>query len=263
MDSKINSFKIKYCIKYCFVLILLLELISCNKNYKAKTEVIEGNKAYEEEEFENAITHYKKALFQHSQDTTAAYNLGNGFYKIKQSDKALAYYKKADSLAKNNKTKAEIQYNTGNAYMNTKKYEQALSAYKESLRRNPDDEDTQYNYSVALEKIKHQDNKKKNKNTDNKKQDKQNKPSNSDKQGKQQEKENKEQQKDNNKNQEEQQNKNQQNSPQIKKEKAAISKEQINAALRALEDEEKDIQKRMIKTESRRQVKPKKTEKDW
>ena len=115
MDSKINSFKIKH----CFVLILLLELISCNKNYKAKTEVIEGNKAYKEEEFENAITHYKKALFQHSQ-ATAAYNLGNGFYKIKQSDNALAYYKKADSLVKNNKTKAEIKYNTGNAYMNTK-----------------------------------------------------------------------------------------------------------------------------------------------
>ena len=56
---------------------------------------------------------------------------------------------KSSSMAMN-------MHNMGNTLMKSNQYKEAVDAYKESLRINPQDQDTRYNLAYALEKLKQQ-----------------------------------------------------------------------------------------------------------
>jgi tetratricopeptide (TPR) repeat protein len=54
-----------------------------------------------------------------------------------------------DQTAEDKFTKAEAYHNLGNTMMETKNYQGAVDAYKNSLRNNPNDDETRYNLAVA------------------------------------------------------------------------------------------------------------------
>ncbi len=67
-----------------------------------------GNKAYENGEFENAISHYTQIVDQHFTSFELHYNLGNSYFKTEQIGKAILHFEKAFKL---NTEDEDLQFN--------------------------------------------------------------------------------------------------------------------------------------------------------
>ena len=214
------------------------------------------------------------------------YNLGNTLFKLGATEESFGHYKTASVKSNNESIEHQAFHNIGNVYMQRKEYENAVQAYKEALKRNPDDDETRYNYALAKKML---EDEQQNQDQDQKqnqdqqqdqkqdqKQDQQNeggdgeneedqgdgdsKEDRSDDEGKNQ-KEKEEQKKGDGEEKEERgkkpENQPQQNSPQPQE----LSKQQIEALLQALQNEENKVQEKM---NAQKVQGPKlKVEKDW
>lgn len=114
-----------------------------------------GNRAYEEQRFEEAEQNYQKAL-EAENSAKGNYNLGNALYEKGQFPEAAKRYEEAASLADNDNIKSDAYRNLGDAYFQQKEYQKSVEAYKNSLRIRPDDQETKYNLSKALRQIQQQ-----------------------------------------------------------------------------------------------------------
>ena len=151
---------------------------------KARKLLRQGNELYQKKQYTDASVAYQKALGNNTKYEKASYNLGNALYQNKNFKEAIPQYELTAETAKNKFTKAEAYHNLGNALMESKSYQKAVDAFKNSLRNNPNDDETRYNLAVAqklLEKENQQKNKDKDKKDDkdkNKDKDKNNKDKN-------------------------------------------------------------------------------------
>ena len=142
-------------------------------------------------------------------------------------------------------------HNLGNTYMQKEDYQNAVNSFKQALLNNPDDEETRYNYVLAKELLKNQNQNNKNDNKDNKdNQDKDNKSDN-----KKDEKDDKGEQNDKN-----QDKKDDSKQPQKPKEDQ-ISPQQLKNLLEAMNKEEKKVQEKVNKKKLKGT--PKSNKKDW
>ncbi len=142
---------------------------------------------------------------------------------------------------------AKVYHNLGNSFLELDSLEESIEAYKNALRNNPKDMETKYNLAYAQQKLKEQQQNQCNKqNQDQEKQDEQKD---------QQQKQDEQQKQDQQKNQQEQ--KQQQQEQQENK----ISKEDAQRLLEALENDEKEVQKRLKKAKA--QAHKITIEKDW
>ncbi|MFZ2863603.1 MAG: tetratricopeptide repeat protein, partial [Ignavibacteriaceae bacterium] len=178
------------------------------------------------------------------------------YYKQEKYEDAIKSFQSALEVAKDNDRKAKAYHNIGNSLLKNNKIEQSIEAYKNALKYNPDDSDTKYNLSYALELLKNQNKDQQNKN------DKDNKDKN--KQDQQQQQNQSQEQKDNAQNKQDQQQlkdqeSKQDNTKQQQPKEEKISKEEAQRILDALKNSEKDLQKQLRKKSGR----IKKTDKDW
>lgn len=217
-----------------------------------------GNRAYHSGKFDKSEVNYRKALEKNPTNPQANYNLGNALLFQGKDSLAVEQYNKALQTETDPKRQAMIYHNIGVVCQAQKDFRQAIEAYKQSLRRNPDDNETRYNLVLCQKQLKDddkQDNKnQQNKNQQNKDQNKDknkdqnkdNKDKNQDKdKNKDQNKDNKDQNKDQNKDNNDQ-NKDQQNQqPQPKK--GEMSKETAEQLLNAAMQQEKATQEKMKK----------------
>ena len=89
--------------------------------------------------------------------------MGNSLFQEKNFKEAIPQYKILTENSEDSFEKAEGYHNIGNAMMEEKNYQGAVDAYKNSLRKNPNDDETRYNLAIAqklLEKEKNKDKKK-------------------------------------------------------------------------------------------------------
>ncbi len=205
----------------------------------AQTEKVlikKGNEAYEKKEYDNAITNYQQATVKNPANPTAQYNLGNALYKNKKTDEAVLAYDNAVSNSSSKEDRSRAYYNKGVVLQNNKKLPECIDAYKNALKLNPQDEDARLNLQKALQQQK-QDQKKEKKD---KKEDK--KPTDDKKQ------------KEKDKPKEEE--KNEQPKPQPSK----LTKQDAEEKLKALLQQEKNLQDKLRKVNAATSAKP---EKDW
>ncbi len=199
-----------------------------------KKIIKEGNDAYNKSEFDKAATAYKKVIDKTPANTTAQYNMGNALYKNNKTDEAVAAYNNAAAGAANNTDKAKAFYNKGVVLQNNKKLPECIDAYKNALKLNPQDDDARQNLQKALQQLKQQQ---------------------------QQQKNNKEQKKpkeDQKKKEEEQKKQQEKNEPRPQPSK--ITKKDAEEKLKALMQQEKNLQDKLKKVDVASPVKP---EKDW
>lgn len=249
---------------------------------EARSLLREGNELYQQEKYTDASVLFKKALEKSSTYKKASYNLGNALYQQKNFKEAVPQYEVSAKGAEDKFTKAESFHNIGNAAMEQKQYQQAVDAYKNSLRNNPNDDETRYNLAVAKELLKKEKEKEKKDNKDkkdDKKKDNKDKKENKDKKGdkdknddkgddkkKDDKKDDKKNdKKDGDKDNDQKQKKNpndQKNNPQKPKpKKGNMTPQQIKQLLESLNNEEKKTQKKMnVKKSKGAKVKQ---EKDW
>lgn len=190
---------------------------------KEARNVKEGNKQYVAQKFTEAQKFYEQGIADNSESYSANFNLGNSLFRQKKYKEALEQYQKAATLTKEKKEIASAFHNVGNALMEEKNYEKSVEAYKNSLKANPKDDDTRYNLAVAQYLMK-----------------------------KQQEQQQQQQQQ----KQEQQQ---QQKQEQKQQQQPKMQQEQIEQILKALEQDERDVQERRKIQMGQRS----KTDKEW
>lgn len=199
-----------------------------------------GNRLFHQQKFEQAEVEYRKAVGKNSANPQAHYNLGCALFAQKKDSAAVKQYEIAGRLEKTSRRKAMVFHNLGVVCQQHQLYQQAIAAYEESLRNNPNDNETRYNLALCKKLLKNQPRQNQNKN----KQDK----------NKQDNKKNN-QQNQNNKNQDKQ---NPNNQPQPKEQ---MSKDNAEQLLNAAMQEEQATQQRL--KDAMRQPQRRKLKKNW
>jgi Ca-activated chloride channel homolog len=249
----------KYLIITCFALIFGLSGLQAQSVRSLNND---GVKQYREKKFADAEINFRKGLDKAPDNFTTNFNLGDAYYKQQKYDDALKTYQVALSQAKTKGEKAKVYHNIGNALLKSKQIKESIEAYQNSLKINPNDEDTKYNLSYALNMLKNQKNQQK-QNQDKNKQDKnQDKKNNQDQNKKQDQKKKDQQNKQNQQNpdnQKQNQMAKQDATKQNQQQKNKISKKEAERILQALMNNEKDLQKKL----RRQKGTPFKTDKDW
>lgn len=193
---------------------------------------LKAQEEYDNDKYEKSEILYKKALAD-KKEMPSQYNLGNTLFKLKRYDEAADAYNESLINKADNKQKSNIFHNLGNTYYEKKKLKESIEMYKAALNLNPDRADTRKNLAIAKQKLKEQN---------------------------QHNKSNKAQ-KENNDSGDKKTNDKQQNNSESKnsKQNQKISKSELEKLLKSVEEEEKEIQKRIIKTNG----KSSKRLKDW
>lgn len=200
----------------------------------SNTLIKKGNDAYNNKQYDVAAENYKRVADKEPANEKAQYNLGNALYKKGNSDEASLAYAAAIKSGKSKKDQAASWYNKGVSLQNNKKLPECIDAYKNALRLNPTDEDARFNLQKALLQQQKQQQQKD-------QQDKQNKkPKDDQKQDKQQQ----------------QQQQNQEPKPQPSK----MTKKEAEEKLKALLQQEKNLQNKLRRVDV---ASPEKPEKDW
>ena len=232
-----------------FIFLLLIGIMSSINGYaqNERTLIRDGNKHYQKKKFSDAEVNYRKSMEKNNRSFEGNYNLGNALYRQDKMEEATNYFSGSAALTKDNEAKSDAYYNLGNSLLKSDKYQESVDAYKNALKINPKDEQSRYNLSYALSKMRQQQQQQQqnDKNKDNK--DNKKKPDENKKQQADQKKQDQKQQADN---------KNQQGqSP-----KPKISKEDAERMLQALKNDEKNLQKKLAKKFNGSTGNP---EKDW
>lgn len=244
------------------IIMLTVLLFPSFSNAQSTRELInEGVDLYKEGKYTDSEVNFKKGIEKAEENFAANFNLGDAYYKQQRYEEAMKSFNSALQLAESDNQKAKVHHNMGNSLLKAEKIQEAVDEYKKALKLNPDDEDTKYNLSYALNLLKNKDQQKQqNKNDQNKDKNKdQNKDQNQNQdQNKDQDK--KDQQ---NKDQKQDQQKPDQNqtaqNDNTKQQQNKISKEEAERILEALKNNEKDLQKKLRKKTGT----VVKTDKDW
>lgn len=238
--KKAKRYKLSMAGKNPVTVLFITGLILCPAFSSAQDEkkiIKKGNEAYERKDYTNAISQYREAIAKKPQGSAAAsYNLGNALYKNSKAAEALEAYDAAAAKAVSKTDKAKALYNKGVVLQNSKKIPECIEAYKSALKLNPQDEDARQNLQKALQQQKQQ-------------QQQQNKDK---KQEKKPQDDKKQQQKDKPKDEE----KNEEPKPEPSK----LSKQDAEEKLKALLQQEKNLQDKLRKVNTATSAKP---EKDW
>lgn len=201
-----------------------------------KVLIKKGNEAYEKKEYDNAIKQYQQATVKNPANSTAQYNLGNALYKTNKTDEAVQAYDEAASKASSKSDKSKSFYNKGVVLQNNKKLPECIEAYKNALKLNPQDEDARQNLQKALQQQKQQQQQ------DNKDKKEEKKP------------------KDDKKQKEKEKPKDEEKNEQPKPQPSKLTKQDAEEKLKALLQQEKNLQDKLRKVNTATSAKP---EKDW
>ena len=229
----------------------MILFLMCNMVGLAQSEkklIREGNRNFEDKQFEESEVLYRKAINEEAGSFDANFNLGDALYKQEKFDEAAGEFNGLVNRIESNKELAKTYHNLGNSLLKSQKIEQSITAYKSSLRYYPDDQETKYNLAYAKDLLKKQQQKKNQEKDQDQKQDK-------DQEKKEQDKKYQENQEQKKNDQQQDKQKQQQSQPQ------KISKEDANRLLKALANDEKKIQEKVKKAKAKMQKV--KTEKDW
>lgn len=197
-----------------------------------------GNRLYRQQNYAKAEIEYRKALAKNPGNAQAMYNLGCALLQQQKDSAAVVQLENAGKTEKSKMRKAMVYHNIGVICQRHQMFGEAIEAYKESLRNNPNDNETRYNLALCMRQQKNQ------KNDQN-----QNKDKNKQQKKKQQQKQDKDKEKDKNQQQQQQQQKEQ------------MSKDNAEQLLNYAEQEEKATQQRLNK--NRVQGQRRRLEKNW
>lgn len=224
----------------------------------------EGNKLFEKKEYSEAETSYLKALETDSAFVKGKFNRADALYEQEKYQEAAGIFENLTVENLQSNDKAAVWHNLGNSLTQAKSYKEAVEAYKEALRIKPDDMDTKYNLTYALEKLKEQEqqnqdqdqNQDQEEDQDQEQDQNQNKEQNQDQDQDQQQKNDQQQNNKNKKQPQDQEDKQkQQQQPQ------EISGEEAKRMLEALKNNEQETLKKLKRIKAKGEKVE--TEKDW
>ena len=216
---------------------------------KERGMVRKGNRQFKREQFEKSVDSYQRALQHDSTSFEAKYDLASALYRTERYEKAEKTLQSiVNDTTRTELERGEVAYNLGNTQFAQQKYKEALSSYRHAMRCNPNDEDAKFNYAFTKRLIQQQEQQQQQQNQD-QNQDQQNQDKNQQEQNQNQDKN-----QDQNKEQQNQQEQQQQPQDQNGKEEqqgqgqqleGAMSPEQAEAMLQAIQAEEDKTQDKL------------------
>ena len=236
--------------KYIVVALLLLACGEVSaQQMKERGWVRRGNRQYAKDKIERSIESYQEALRHDPSSFEAKYDLASALYRAERYEKAeQTLLSIVNDERRSEEERGEVSYNLGNTQFAQKRYKEALSSYRRAMRCNPNDEDAKFNYAFTKRLLQQQEQQQQ----QNQDQNQQNREQNQDKQDGQNDQnkndQNQDKKNENNDNQNQQQPQDQQGKQDHQggeQPQSAISPEQQEALLQAIQAEEDKTQDKL------------------
>ena len=237
--------------KYIAVALLLLLVggeVSAQQ-MKERGLVRKGNRQFKREQFEKSVDSYQRALQHDSTSFEAKYDLASALYRTERYEKAeKTLLGIVNDTTRTELERGEVAYNLGNTQFAQQKYKEALSSYRQAMRCNPNDEDAKFNYAFTKRLIQQQEQQQQQQSQDQNEQNKDNKEQNQDKQQDQQNQQDKQNENKQDQQQQQPQNQNGKDNQQQQggeRPEGAMTPEQQEALLQAIQAEEDKTQDKL------------------
>lgn len=235
--------------------VLLMTLCCCIVSVQAQTArdyIRRGNRLMLDtlggnDESEKAIVQYKKAIEMDTTMAIAHYNLGTALIRQNNAQEAMKEFQTAAKFETDKKRLSDIYHNMGVLLHVGQKYAEAVECYKESLRNDPSNHETRYNYILAKWHLKNQQG-----DGGENEQDQKDKEQQQDKQDEKQNQQQDQDKKQEEKNQQDQQSQQKEEHPNMSKENAERI---LQAAMRNEKETQEKIQRQQQDTPRRRLLK--------
>lgn len=145
-------------IRLVVLLVLMSSSVTFAQDDSWRDSLIVARKAYANKEYAKALKYYESAQKKAPDDIDLSDEMAQSAYRAREFDRAEKIYKQGSGSKMNKRDRGDAMHNLGNSQMRQKNYEGAIESYKEALRNNPKDEETRYNLSEALRKLKDKQN---------------------------------------------------------------------------------------------------------
>ena len=103
-----------------------------------------------------AQVQYQKAIEYDNTNAIAHYNLGNALLNQNKAEEAMKEYDTATRFERDKGRRAKMFHNMGVVMQGAKQFDKAVAFYRESLRNDPTNDETRYNYALSLYQLKKQ-----------------------------------------------------------------------------------------------------------
>lgn len=138
---------------YIFAILLLTFLVGWIGSWKQSIKA--GNDAYWQQNYDDAVSAFQSAVSEKPANPITHHNLGTALYKKGNFRQAAAAFQ-TSLLKRDIPNQAAVYYNLGNAQFQMRDLTAAIKAYENSLRFNPNDDDTRHNLALAQQLLKEQ-----------------------------------------------------------------------------------------------------------
>ena len=208
---------------------------------------------FQEEQYDDALSNYKEAMGKRVPEDVVRYNLGNVYYKKDSYD--LAERELETAINSNDpELQARGYFNRGNARFKQQQFDKSIADYIEVLKRNPQDIGAKVNLELAqrmLQLQQQQQQQQSGQDSTGQDQDQQQQqgdqePQQEQQQSQQDESQSQEEQQ-SQESQQEQQEEQEQPQPQPAQQEDELSQEEAEKLLNALQTDEKDVLRQLIK----------------
>ncbi len=199
----------------------LLSFVVMNHALAQNDLIRQGNRFFREGKYDEAVEMYEKVLRENPRDIKALYNRSNALAKKGDKAAAMEGYEKLIREGKDLELLERAYYDKGVLHQQQQQLDESILSWIEALKLNPEDNQARENLQKALKEKKQQ----------------------------QEQEEKKEQEKKENKNEE----------TKPKPQPSKLNKKQVEQLLKALEQKEKEVQKKMRQKDGS----PTRPEKDW
>ncbi len=137
-----------------YIAFVLIVFPSLGQNWRDSLDM--ARSAYKNEEYGQALEYYEAAQKGAPDEVDLSDEIAQSAYKAREFERAEKIYQQSGANKETRTAQAENYHNMGNARMKQKNYQGAIESYKESLRLNPNDDQTRYNLSEAIRQLKNQ-----------------------------------------------------------------------------------------------------------
>jgi Ca-activated chloride channel family protein len=166
MNMLANSSHKRPVVRIGIAVVLLPLMLGFGSPLRRLTE--QGNKAFGEKRYDEALTHYKNAQVESPESPALHFNIGDVLIRQKKYDKGIEEFQKIPGNTNDQFLESKAYYNVGVAQYRTAEQEESLGKISEALksleqcmesnriamRKNPDDPDPKYNFEQAKRKWK-------------------------------------------------------------------------------------------------------------
>lgn len=123
---------------------------------RAREQVQEGNRLYEEGRFDEAHQKYLEALLENPESPLVRFNDGAALYMNDDFQQAMERFRQALE-SEDPELRNSAWYNLGNALFRQQQLQESLEAYKRALMADPYDADAKHNLERVLEQLQEQE----------------------------------------------------------------------------------------------------------